>query len=128
MKSFHPQNAKTFNYLLSRLREDSLTGFLVTKTQKLPSFYTGLKENVEMRVYSEEKREQLYSMNGTKCEIEGFFEDNIEMYEILVKDYIDYVIDLSMNEYNVHWCGHSQHAIRNYPQFRYFNESVIIET
>ena len=42
------------------------------------------------------------------------------MYETLAKDYIEYMVDISINEYNVHWCGHSQHSIQGYKLFGRF--------
>lgn len=34
------------------------------------------------------------------------------MYEIVAKDYHDYFLDLSLNQFTVHWCGHSQKKIK----------------
>ena len=50
------------------------------------------------------------------------------MYETLAKDYMEYMIDLSMNEFNVHWCGHSSHAIRHYPLFEKFVGNIVTES
>lgn len=47
------------------------------------------------------------------------------MYETLAKDYIEYMVDISMNDYNVHWCGHSDHAIKNYPLFGKFINNIM---
>lgn len=47
------------------------------------------------------------------------------MYEVLAKDYLEYMIDFSMNECNVHWCGHSDHVIKNYSVFQEFHENII---
>ena len=34
---------------------------------------------------------------------------------MLVKDYLEYAVDMSINEINVHWCGHSEHVIAHSP-------------
>ena len=97
MAPFHTHNHRVFNSLLSRLREDSLGEFLEVKTQKLPSFYSSLRERVALREYSEGLREQLYAPYNGQCETEAFFDSAPEMYEMLVGDYMDYSVDLSLN-------------------------------
>jgi hypothetical protein len=42
------------------------------------------------------------------------------MYEVIAKDYQDYFMDISVNEFTVHWCGHSQQkteAFTHYAQY-----------
>ncbi len=60
--------------------------------------------------------------------METYFENNQDMYEALAKDYIEYMVDISMNEFNVHWCGHSDHCIKNYPLFKPFLQGIVEET
>ena len=60
--------------------------------------------------------------------MEVYFENNIDMYETLAKDYIEYMVDISINEVSVHWCGHSEHAVRGYPEFQRFAGDVVGET
>lgn len=31
--------------------------------------------------------------------------------EVLLRDYREYLFDLSLNELRVHWCGHSNHSV-----------------
>ncbi len=38
------------------------------------------------------------------------------------------MVDISMNEYNVHWCGHSGHVILSYPLFSSFVSQVLEES
>lgn len=38
------------------------------------------------------------------------------------------MVDISMNEFNVHWCGHSNHVIKDYPTFAPFMRNIIAET
>lgn len=40
------------------------------------------------------------------------------MYQVLAKDYLEYSVDMSINELNVHWCGHSEHIIGYNPVFK----------
>lgn len=32
------------------------------------------------------------------------------MYEIIARDYQDYLLDLALNQITVHWCGHSRQS------------------
>jgi hypothetical protein len=128
MKVFHPQNEKAYNYITSKLRESNLKEFLIAKTEKLPSFFTELKREIDLETFSGRRKEQFYGFNEQRIEMEVYFEDNLEMYETLAKDYIEYMVDILVNEYSVHWCGHSEHAIGHYPLFGKFLSNVVDET
>jgi len=38
------------------------------------------------------------------------------------------MVDISMNDYNVHWCGHSEHSIKNYHLFSNFIHNIVNES
>ena len=57
-------------------------------------------------------REDLYLNSTENTGIEGYFEKNPELYEQISRDYVEYIMDLSVNELTVHWCGHSQHDVQ----------------
>lgn len=67
-------------------------------------------------------REELYEGSGVSYE--EFFEKSDDSYEILGKDFLQHQIDSSINEINVHKCGHSDHIIKRIPFFRSFIDSV----
>ena len=46
MRIFHSFNEKVFDYVGVKMRESSLLQFLEQKTDKLPSFYSALKEKI----------------------------------------------------------------------------------
>ncbi len=56
----------------------------------------------------------------TGVSYEEFFENNVDSYEILAKDFLEHQVDISINEINVHKCGHSDHVIKRVPFFRNF--------
>lgn len=66
-----------------------------------------LREEAELNGFSEVLKDQAYLDSKGGLEIEGFFDDNLEMYQVLAKDYLEYSVDMSINEITVHWCGHS---------------------
>lgn len=43
--------------------------------------------------------------------IEDVFDEDPSLYQQIIKEYIEYVVDISINEYSVHWCGHSGHLM-----------------
>jgi hypothetical protein len=38
------------------------------------------------------------------------------------------MVDISVNEFTVHWCGHSSHVIRHSPLFEQFHENLLGES
>lgn len=38
------------------------------------------------------------------------------------------MVDISINEFNVHWCGHSEHIIKKYPLFRDYYDNAVKES
>ena len=53
--------------------------------------------------------------------IEEYFECNPDMYEIIESEFMEYLVDVSVNEHTVHWCGHSEHALEEpYLEFESF--------
>lgn len=57
-------------------------------------------------------------------ELSLFFDSNLENYEIVVMEFNDYLVDISVNEQTVHWCGHSDHQMER-PYLDY--ESSLID-
>jgi methionine aminopeptidase len=43
--------------------------------------------------------------------LEEYFETDKELYKQLIQEYMEYTIDISVNEYSVHWCGFSSHEL-----------------
>lgn len=43
--------------------------------------------------------------------LEEQLEGEPSLYRQLIQEYMEYTIDISVNEYSVHWCGHSQHRL-----------------
>lgn len=41
----------------------------------------------------------------------------------MAKDFLEHEVDISINDINVHKCGHSDHVIKRIPMFRNFIES-----
>lgn len=128
MKSHHPANNCLYAYVTTRMREGSLLEFLRRKTEKLPSFFCHLKDQVEMHIFSESRRAEVYSANESRVELEEFFESNEELYEVITKDYLEYMVDVSVNQFSVHRCGHSRHAIAQHPLFLPFKDALLHET
>ena len=52
MKVHHPRNEKVYNYICSKMREASLLTFLQLKTEKLPSYFSTLRDQVELHLFS----------------------------------------------------------------------------
>ena len=43
--------------------------------------------------------------------LEDFFAHNHEQYITILIEYLEYMVDLSVNEETVHWCGHSSQPL-----------------
>lgn len=43
--------------------------------------------------------------------IEEFFEKDLELYQTILIQYMEYMVDLSINQETVHWCGHSEQIL-----------------
>lgn len=43
--------------------------------------------------------------------MEDILNEDPTIYSQLLKEYIEYIVDISINEYSVHWCGHSDHIM-----------------
>lgn len=43
--------------------------------------------------------------------METFFEQDEDQYQSIMIEYMEYMVDLSINEETVHWCGHSQQVL-----------------
>ena len=56
-------------------------------------------------------REKLYAKMEGSSVIEEFISNNPDTCETLVFEYVEYFIDLAINEETVHWCGHSNHRL-----------------
>ena len=50
------------------------------------------------------------------------------MYEVLARDYQDYFLDISVNEFTVHWCGHSQQTTTNIPHYSRHAQLLLEQT
>lgn len=72
-----------------------------------------------MELLEREKTFEVYSP------FEDIFDQNPELYNQALKEYIQYIVDISINEYSVHWCGHSEHVMHiPYQQF----DRMVIES
>lgn len=43
--------------------------------------------------------------------VEDFFQKDQDLYLTILIEYMEYMIDLSINEETVHWCGHSDQIL-----------------
>lgn len=43
--------------------------------------------------------------------LEEYFESDGWLYKQLIQEYMEYKVDISVNEYSVHWCGFSSHDL-----------------
>jgi hypothetical protein len=43
--------------------------------------------------------------------VEDFFQKDPDLYLTILIEYMEYMIDLSINEETVHWCGHSDQIL-----------------
>ncbi len=43
--------------------------------------------------------------------VEEFFEKDLELYQTILIQYMEYMVDLSINQETVHWCGHSEQIL-----------------
>jgi hypothetical protein len=50
------------------------------------------------------------------------------MYEVIAKDYSDYFLDLSVNQFTVHWCGHSRQKTITVPHYAAHSAVLVRET
>jgi hypothetical protein len=48
---------------------------------------------------------------NTGSEMGLFFDCHPENYEMLVMEFNEYLVDVSVNEQTVHWCGYSRHQL-----------------
>lgn len=55
---------------------------------------------------------------STGSEMGLFFDRHPENYEMLVMEFNEYLVDVSVNEQTVHWCGHSRHQLQQ-PYLKY---------
>lgn len=65
-------------------------------------------------------------INQSKCSrvLEEYFNSSTELYEIMVVECMEYMIDLSINELTVHWCGHSELELAQQP-YEQFEEDFL---
>ena len=63
--------------------------------------------------------------NCTSNGVEDFFQNNKELYNIILIEYMEYMIDLSINEETVHWCGHSEQPLSE--PFNSFEKEILAE-
>lgn len=57
------------------------------------------------------------SQNGTNKELREIISEEIE---VLIKEYSDYMMDLSIDKISVNWCGHTAQEL-NFP-FQHFSK------
>ena len=76
-----------------------------------------LRDEAELSGFSEVLKDQAYQATQGGLELESFFQDNEEIYQVLAKDYLEYSVDMSINPLTVHMCGHSQHLADFQPIF-----------
>ena len=80
--------------------------------------FSELRDEAELSGFSEVLKDQAYSETKGGLELESFFQNNEEIYQVLAKDYLEYSVDMSINEINFHWCGHSEHVIGYFPTYQ----------
>ena len=71
-----------------------------------------------------EQKAKLYA--GKEKSVEGFFEQNSDLYEVVAKDFLEYVLDVSVNEFSVHWCGSSTQKFNPNAPFLSFQKAFLI--
>jgi hypothetical protein len=47
----------------------------------------------------------------TVSSVEELIQEDISAQEQILMEYISYLMDLSVNEVNVHWCGHTEQSL-----------------
>ena len=59
--------------------------------------------------------------NGAFCvsSIEELFENDSYMQEQILQEYISYMMDICVNETNVHWVGHSEQELTKFMDVQY---------
>ena len=58
--------------------------------------------------------------SGTNAEIEDIISEEMD---VLVREYSDYMMDMSIDQCTVNWCGHTQQRL-NFP-FQEFSNSLM---
>jgi hypothetical protein len=78
-----------------------------------------IRNEAELNGFEYSLGEQVYGAGmGAGSEIGLFFDAHPENYEMLVMEFNEYLVDVSVNEQTVHWCGHSRHQLEQ-PYLRY---------
>lgn len=57
--------------------------------------------------------------------VEDFFQQDPEQYQIILVEFAQYLIDLSINQENVHWCGHSEQILSQ--PYKSFEKYILAE-
>lgn len=57
--------------------------------------------------------------------IEDYFIQSNDLYQNLLIEWMEYMVDLSINEETVHWCGYSMHNLAQ--PFLEFQKYVLAE-
>lgn len=60
MKSFHSMNENIYNYIIAKLRQENVKNYLSNKSDKLASLYSSLKEEIELNIFSQAKKQKAY--------------------------------------------------------------------
>ena len=81
---------------------------------------SSIRNNLAKDDYLMELKNQIYS--GSEIIGETFFEANPDLYELIIKDYLEYMLDISINEVNVHWCGYSNQNFSKFTHYAIFQE------
>ena len=67
--------------------------------------------------------EKISKWGNGASELAVFFDSHPDNYETVVMEFNDYLVDISINEQTVHWCGHSDHQMEK-PYLEYEKEVV----
>ena len=62
---------------------------------------------IEFNSFEYDLSEQVSKLGNGASEVGLFFDGHPENYEIVVMEFNEYLVDISVNEQTVHWCGHS---------------------
>lgn len=77
-----------------------------------------------MNNFEYEFSEKISKWGNGASELSSFFDEHPENYETVVMEFNDYLVDISVNEQTVHWCGHSKHQMEE-PYLEY--EDAVVE-
>ena len=114
MQVRHEEQFKAYFYLLKKVNLQSIRDGCHARSSEHAAYmylfcsHSELGNRLEVGEVDLLERDSLMPVYS---EIEAFFDENPDLYKQLIKEYTEYFMDISINEYSVHWCGHSRHHL-----------------